>query len=276
MKHKTVVVTGASKGIGRASSLKLASDGYDLVVTDILDLSGTVADIRKTGVTVNGVRGDISNPATIEKIGKKIDETDSKVIGLVNSAFSMASKPFLRLNDDDWDHTFNVSFFATVKLCRKVIPMMLKVGGGSIVNISSVHALAAGDVNSAAYDAAKAAMNALTRSLAMEFGPENIRVNSILPGLVTSERIIEWKREDPLGFSASESTHALRRAGTPEEIAEAVSFLISERSSFITGSSMLVDGGQMASINETAALNIVRNSALLGGRNARNHSGKRR
>ncbi len=262
MKDEIIAVTGASKGIGRATALKLASEGYHLLISDIEDMSSVGSDAKKLGVRVYQVGGDISEISTIRKIEAAVKRSNLRLKGVVNSAFAMVGKPFLQLTQDDWQRTFNVSFFAVVMLCRKLIPVMIDAKGGSIVNISSVHSLASGDIDSAAYDAAKAALNALTRSLAVEFGPAGIRVNAILPGLITSERVLDWKSSNPDEFRASEITHALQRAGHPAEVAEAVSFLISDRSSFITGSSMLVDGGQMASINETAALKLLRLSSV--------------
>ena len=254
----TVVITGASLGIGRATALKLASEGYNLILSDIIDTSAVFENIECSGNSIFRVTGDISDSRTIDRIARTANRRGVRLTGLVNSAFAMVGKPFLDLSGKDWKRTFDVTFFAPVMLCRKLIPPMIKNGGGSIVNISSVHALAAGDTDSAAYDAAKAAMNALTRSIALEFGHLGIRANSILPGLVASERILDWKKRKPVEYEASCLSHALGRAGKPEEIAEAVSFLISGRSSFVTGSSMLVDGGQMTALNETTAFSIIR------------------
>ena len=254
----TVVITGASLGIGKATAMKLASEGYDLILNDIVDTSRVFDKIAGSNDSVIHVTGDISEAGTIDRIARAAGRSGVKLTGLVNSAFAMVSKPFLELTGKDWRRTFDVTFFAPVLLCRKLIPLMIRNGGGSIVNISSVHALAAGDVDSAAYDAAKAAMNALTRSIALEFGHLGIRANSILPGLVASERILDWKKRKPAEYQASCLSHPLGRAGKPEEIAEAVSFLISGRSSFVTGSSMLVDGGQMTALNETTAFSVLR------------------
>jgi NAD(P)-dependent dehydrogenase (short-subunit alcohol dehydrogenase family) len=254
----TVVITGASLGIGRATAIKLASEGYDLILSDIIDTRAVLDKVKCSGNNVFHVIGDISESRTIDRIARAASRSGVRLAGVVNSAFAMVGKPFLDLTGKDWQRTFDVTFFAPVMLCRKLIPLMVKNGGGSIVNISSVHALAAGDADSAAYDSAKAAMNALTRSIAFEFGPLGIRANSILPGLVNSERILRWKRRKPVEYEASCLSHALGRAGKPEEIAEAVSFLISDRSSFVTGSSMLVDGGQMTALNETTAFSIIR------------------
>ncbi len=258
MNGQVAVVTGASRGIGKAVSRKLAGDGYAVVITDIADTSAVRETISRNGGTVLCVEGDITKADTIDRVVDAVDSTGLRLKGLVNNAFNMVRGTFLELSREDWLYTFDVSFFSAVTLCRRLIPAMIKNGGGSVVNISSVHALAAGDTDSVAYDAAKAAMNALTRSLAAEFGKSGVRVNSVLPGLVLSERIIEWQKEKPDEFNASLLSHALGRAGRPEEIAEVISFLISDNASFITGSAMLVDGGQMAAINETTALKIMR------------------
>ena len=252
------IVSGASRGIGKAVSRKLAGDGYAVVITDIADTSAVRETISRNGGSVLCVEGDITKADTIDRVVDAVDSTGLRLKGLVNNAFNMVRGTFLELSREDWLYTFDVSFFSAVTLCRRLIPAMIKNGGGSVVNISSVHALAAGDTDSVAYDAAKAAMNALTRSLAAEFGKSGVRVNSVLPGLVLSERIIEWQKEKPDEFNASLLSHALGRAGRPEEIAEVISFLISDNASFITGSAMLVDGGQMAAINETTALKIMR------------------
>ncbi len=258
MNEKAVVVTGASKGIGKAVARKLATDGYGVIVTDIADTLAVRDSIATSHAVVTSVDGDITDPRTIDRIAEAVDGTGFRLGGIVNNAFDMVRAPFLELSRADWLYTFDVCFFSAAMLCRKLIPSMIREGGGSIVNVSSVHAIGAGEADSAAYDAAKAAMNALTRSLANEFGKSGIRVNSVLPGLILSERIVDWRNEKPDEFNVSCLSHSLRRAGSPQEVAEAISFLISDRSSFITGSSMLVDGGQMTAINETTALNLLR------------------
>jgi len=189
---RTVVISGAASGIGRAIALKLASQGYSLIINDLLDMNSVVTGAKSFGVSVATVRGDITLPETIDQIAKVLKGQPFAVSGLVTSVFQSDKGTTVELSDEAWMKTWSAIFFSAVSLCRAIIPFMLERGKGSIVNISSVHAVASGAGDIGPYDSAKAAVNGFTRSLAVEFGPRGIRANAVMPGMIVVERNAEW------------------------------------------------------------------------------------
>ncbi|MCF8567833.1 SDR family oxidoreductase [Alicyclobacillus tolerans] len=251
------VVTGAARGIGQAIAIRLATEGYRLVVNDILDLQSTVEQIQANQTQVVPVPGDITSAHTIDLLVSEAKLLGNDVQVVVNNAFKEARGPFLQLTDGDWLDTWRVSFLSAVQTSRAFLPIMQNLHHGSIVNVSSVHSLGSGN-EFGPYDAAKSAMNGLTRSLAVEFGPYGIRVNSVLPGLIITERNRDRWFNNANDFEAVKQAYPLRRPGQPEEVAELVAFLASDASSFITGAAIPVDGGLLAGLSETTALNIAK------------------
>jgi NAD(P)-dependent dehydrogenase (short-subunit alcohol dehydrogenase family) len=238
---KKALVTGATSGIGRAIAVKLAEQGATVYVTGRRAELGkeTVELIEKAGGTGHFIVADVANIDDVRKLAQEVGEVDV----LVNNAGIFPFSPTPEQSLDSYQQVFDVNVRATYFLTAALVPAMVAKGKGSIVNVSSIAAVIGTPVGSV-YNASKAAMDALTRSWAVEFGPAGVRVNSVAPGPIATDMALESVGEM---FDAITSLTALGRVGQPEEIAEAVVFLASDRSSYVTGSVITADGGYVAS-----------------------------
>jgi NAD(P)-dependent dehydrogenase (short-subunit alcohol dehydrogenase family) len=237
---KKALVTGATSGIGRSIAVKLAEAGATVYLTGRRAELGkeTVALIEQAGGTGHFIVSDVASVDDVRKLAEEVGEVDV----LVNNAgiFPFSSTP--EQSVDVYQQVFDVNVRGTYFLTAALAPAMVAKGKGSIVNVSSIAAVIGTPVGSV-YNASKAAMDALTRSWATEFGPAGVRVNSVAPGPVATEKALAEAGEV---FDAIAKDLPLQRVGQPEEIAEAVLFLASEKSSFITGSVITADGGYVA------------------------------
>jgi NAD(P)-dependent dehydrogenase (short-subunit alcohol dehydrogenase family) len=229
------LVTGADKGIGRAIAERLQRDGFALVYASRKrdGEAGEVFEQLSRGGEVHWATGDLSDPAVPERLVDAAREAFGRLDVLVNNAGLSTAKPALELTADDFDSIFSVDVRAAFLLSKGAAPL-LKEGGGSIVNITSVHEHVPRP-GFVLYAAAKAALGMLTRGLALELGPDGIRVNAVAPGAIATERNVEADElapEIPLG-----------RPGEPEEVAALVSWLVSDEARYVTGTSVLIDGG---------------------------------
>ncbi|MDX8148369.1 SDR family oxidoreductase [Lentzea sp. BCCO 10_0061] len=238
---KKALVTGATSGIGRSIAVKLAEAGATVYLTGRRAELGkeTVALIEQAGGTGHFIVSDVASVDDVRKLAEEVGEVDV----LVNNAGIFPFSPTPEQSVDVYQKVFDVNVRGTYFLTAALAPAMVAKGKGSIVNVSSIAAVVGTPVGSV-YNASKAAMDALTRSWAIEFGPGGVRVNSVAPGPVATDKALAEAGEV---FEAIAKDLPLQRVGQPEEIAEAVLFLASDKASFITGSVITADGGYVAS-----------------------------
>jgi len=253
------IVTGASRGIGRAIAERLADEGSALVLTAATEarLETVALACRQRGVDVRVVAGDLADEALPRRLVDIAVDSFGQLDVVVGNAFWDEVATVTELSIAGWERTLRVTLTAQMLLARAALPVMQARGAGSIVLIGSQRAIAAGH-GMPAYEAAKAGLVALTRSLAIEYGRDGIRTNCVSPGLVLSERAKAWYEGDSRRRRAMDAVIPLGRPGRPEEVASVVAFVASDEASFMNGAIVWVDGGALAGLPENAALEIAR------------------
>jgi NAD(P)-dependent dehydrogenase (short-subunit alcohol dehydrogenase family) len=239
---KVALVTGAGTGIGRALAIGLSGAGMKVVAADIAEgpLAETVSQILASGGTISSTRTDVSVRADVEAMLDLVERTYGQLDLLVNNAGINVSAPVLELDLESWKRVLDVNLTGVFLCSQAAARLMTRAGGGSIVNISSQLADVARPGRSV-YCTSKAGVKMLTKAMAIDLGPHGIRVNALAPGPIEVERTL-LMFQGPEGESFR-SRMVLGRYGQPEELVGAVIFLASAASSFVTGSSVLVDGG---------------------------------
>jgi NAD(P)-dependent dehydrogenase (short-subunit alcohol dehydrogenase family) len=244
---KVAIVTGGASGIGRATALLLASRGAAVLVADILsqEAADVARQIRKDGGLAESCRVDVSVNHEVESMIGAATKAFGGLDILVNCAAVQIVASLDETTEEMWETIHRVNLKGVFLSCKHAVPPMLKRGGGAIVNVGSVLGIVA-DPALAAYCAAKGGVLSLSRVAALTYGPNNIRVNCICPGDVETPLVQAYfdSAPDPDVLRREVSgKYALRRIASPQEIAKAIAFLVSEESSFLTGSSIVVDGG---------------------------------
>jgi 3-oxoacyl-[acyl-carrier protein] reductase len=240
--NKVALITGSSRGIGRAEALRLARDGYAVCVNYIrrADKAAEVLDILKSeGLPAIAVQADVADRDAVAAMVRRTEETFGPVTLLVNNAGIAEQHQFQDITPEYWKRIFDVNLGGAFNTIQAVLPHMLHEHAGCIVNTASIWGLHGASCE-AAYSSTKHAIAGLTKSLAAELGPTHIRVNAVAPGVINTDMV------QPLGSETLDSlarTTPLARLGRPEDIADAVSFLASDRASFITGQILACDGG---------------------------------
>ena len=249
LKGKVAIITGARRGMGKADALAFAKNGAKVVVSDISqeECELVVDEIKKNGGEGLAVKCDVTNEKEIKEMVKKTVDKFGKVDILVNNAGICEFKPFLELTEEEWDKTLDINLKGYFLCAQAVVKEMVKQKSGVIINIASVvmGQMGMGMAGLAHYSASKGGIAALTKTLALEFAPYNIRVNAIAPGAIDTPMAASTKA-DPKVLEATLAMIPLHRMGKPEEIANTALFLSSNASSYITGSIVVVDGGWLS------------------------------
>jgi NAD(P)-dependent dehydrogenase (short-subunit alcohol dehydrogenase family) len=244
---KTAIVTGGAAGIGRACALALAREGARVAVADVAEAGGadTAAAIGAGGGEAFFRRADVGVTADMRDLVRATVDRWGRLDVMVNNAGVAISGSVTEISEEDWDRVLAVNLSGVWRGMRFAIPEMLKTGGGSVINTSSVQSVV-GFRGWAGYAASKGGINSLTRQAAMDYAAQGIRVNAVLPGTILTpmnERIMA-SAPDPSRVERDWlSLHPVGRLGRPEEVAGLVVFLASDESSFITGELIRVDGG---------------------------------
>jgi NAD(P)-dependent dehydrogenase (short-subunit alcohol dehydrogenase family) len=249
MQGKSVVVSGAALGIGRATAAKFAQEGAFLLVQDIQErpLLAFRDDLRRNGARVEAVVGDVSRVEDCQAmIGAAVD-TYGRVDVVVANAGIISLGDVVESTVDDWEKVMAIDGRGMFLTCKYAIEAMLTTGGGSIICLSSISGMA-GQKRQATYGPAKFVATGLAKHLAVEWAARGIRVNAVAPGTINTERV-KAMAEEPGGpeyLEAVKKGHPMGRLGEPEEVANAILFLASDEASFITGALLAVDGGYLA------------------------------
>jgi NAD(P)-dependent dehydrogenase (short-subunit alcohol dehydrogenase family) len=245
LENKSGIVTGAGQGIGRAIALSYAREGASVVVADFNEEMGqeTVNLIRESGGDASFVHGDVSIEESVSAMVQcALDSYGRLDIACNSAAVSRGSGPIHEFERETFDQTLEMCLTNTWLCMKHEIAAMLTSGGGAIVNISSNSSLK-GQAYNTAYAAAKGGVNILTKSSAAEYGAQGIRINAVSPGVIRTPGVEKYFEEQPRIAEGLKKAAVMNRLGEPEEIAEAVTFLSSDRASFITGQLLSVDGG---------------------------------
>src|ERR1700689_2347999 len=250
LEGKVVIVAGAASGIGRGISSRLAEMGAFVALLDIDDLKGreSAAEIESHGGEAIFLNCDVRSAAECRRAVESVIAQRGKIDILCNCAGIAIRKDIVELTEDEWDLALDVTLKGIYLLSREVVPRMIRNGGGSIINIGSGWSLRGGP-GAASYCAAKGGVVNLTRAMAIDHGKDNIRVNCVCPGDVETPMLrseCAQLGEDLTAFMREAADRPLGRVGTPAAIANAVLFLASPMSSWITGAALVVDGGGLA------------------------------
>ena len=241
LKGKTAIITGASRGIGKAIAMLFAKEGADIAYTDIVDddnFKNLEKELSEFGVKAKGYVSDASNFENSQETVNQIVKDFGRVDALINNAGITRDNLLMRMTEEQWDLVINVNLKSIFNMTKAVQRTMLKQRAGSIVNMSSVVGVG-GNAGQANYSASKAGILGFTKSIAKELGSRNVRCNAVAPGFIVTEMTAKLPQEVVEGWYEK---IPLRRGGTPEEVAKTCLFLASDLSSYISGQTINVCG----------------------------------
>jgi len=251
LQNKIVIITGGSLGIGKAACILLAKEGAKIAITDVLDTEGNkLADeIKAMGFTAKYWHMDVSDEKEVKKITSEIHDEFGKIDVLVNNAAILGdSKPVHELTSEEWDKVMNINVKGVFYCIKYIVPYMLSSGSGSIINLSSIYGLISA-IDVPAYHASKGALRLMTKTDALYYAKNNIRVNSIHPGFIMTpmvDNFIKSSGDYEGTLNTLNALHPVGHLGEPDDIAYGILYLASDESKFITGSELVIDGGYTA------------------------------
>ncbi|MBI5966332.1 MAG: SDR family oxidoreductase [Deltaproteobacteria bacterium] len=250
LKDKVAIITGAGAGIGQATALLFAKEGAKVVVADLDPKAGKEAldQIKKDGGQGVFVQVDVAKGNDVKKMVQETVKHHGKIDILVNNAGIYTKGDVVSTSEEDWDRILDVNLRGVYLCCKYAIPEMINKGGGAIVNIASEAGLV-GIKNQVAYNVSKAALIMLTKSMAVDFAPQSIRVNNVCPGTTETPLVraaIQKEKDPKKARRALEECRPANRLGKPEEIASAILSMASDELGYATGSSLVIDGGYTA------------------------------
>ena len=250
---KVAIVTGASRGIGKAIASSLAAEGCNLLVCARGEegLADAVQELKGAGGKVESMVLDVTDPSASEKLTKHAKDAFGRIDVLVGNVGGNRRKPLVDTTDEDWNDIIQLNLMSHIRCSREVVPVMKENGGGSIVFISSIFGREAGGPGLSIYNTTKSALISMAKIMAIELASEGVRVNTVAPGSIRFPGG-SWDRRvkaDPEGMKVFiEQNLPLGRFGRADEVADVVTFLASERASLITGACITVDGSQSHSL----------------------------
>jgi len=232
---KTALITGASRGIGNAIAMQLKNEGFRVLGT----ATSSVGASKLENQGIEGMVLDLNSSDSKEKFWEEVINKETQISVLINNAGITRDNIVLRMSEDEWQDIMNINLNGTFYFSKKVLKMMLKLKWGRVINITSTSA-SIGNKGQSNYSAAKAGVEAFTKSLAREVGKRNITINSIAPGFIDTDMT---QQSDGVSMDDLINEIPLGRFGKPEEIAHLASFLCSEEASYITGQTIHINGG---------------------------------
>lgn len=251
VQNKVALVTGGGLGIGRATCILLAQEGAKVAVTDILDEEGKklVQKITKDGGEAQYWHLDVSQESQVQQVFAEVSQKWGKIDVLVNNAgISGVDKPTHEITAEEWNRLMAINVNGVFFCTKHAIPIMMNIGGGSIINLSSIYGLvSAPDIP--AYHASKGAVRLMTKTDALLYATNKIRVNSVHPGFIWTplvENYLKQQGDVETGRKKLDSLHPIGHVGEPDDIAYGILYLASDESKFMTGSELVIDGGYTA------------------------------
>ncbi|MEA3059288.1 MAG: hypothetical protein QOE50_700 [Sphingomonadales bacterium] len=259
---RVAIVTGGALGIGGGTARRLAEEGARVLVVDVDAAAAdhNVQTIRAGGGTAEALTSDVGTEDGVRAMVDRAVSLWGKLDIVVNNAYAGVGEgrvDAIGVTEEAWDRSMDIGLKAMFRAAKFAVPHMRQAGGGAMINLSSVHGLLAAP-GALVYETLKAGVIGLTRQLAVEYGPDGIRVNAICPGHIVTERMTEMWRDHPDTLRFFAEQYPVRRTGTPLDIANAVVFLCSDEASFITGQALVVDGGLSIQLQEDLGARLVR------------------